>query len=121
MTPKWVELIRRELARPEPEPTPESFYRGVWSRIREREARPLRAVESAPLASLGRMCWRSAPVFAGVLLVVSLWIWRHPPDQHSEIMSSSESYVLDAGEAPSDTSLLYQITHDEPVSESESK
>jgi hypothetical protein len=121
MTDKWHDLIRKELTRPEPEPAVESFYRGVWSRVRGIESGSAKAASSILLPSLGRMCWQCAPIFAGLLFVASFWVRAHPPDLHPDIMTSSESYVLDTDEAPSDTSLLYQITHAVPVSEAESK
>jgi len=120
MTDKWRDLVQQELTRPEAGPASESFYRGVWSRIRACESASRAPAQSSPLVSLGGACWRSAPIFAVLLLVLSLWIWYYPPDLHPDIMESSESFVLDTENTPSNTSLLYQIVHAVPVSESES-
>jgi hypothetical protein len=121
MNDRWDDLIRRELTRPETGPAHEDFYRGVWNRIRDINARAEMPVPSTRFAVLGEMCWRSAPLFAALLLVLSAWIWFHPADPHPEIMASSESYVLDTEEAPSNSSLLYQITHTAQPSETEGK
>ena len=119
MTDKWRDLVQRELTRPETEPASEGFYRGVWGRIKALESDSRVAARSGLLVSLGGACWKSAPILAVLVLVLSLWIWYSPPDVHPAIMESSESFVLDTQDTPTNTSLLYQIVHAAPLSDSE--
>ena len=120
MTGKWRDMIQRELMRPDAGPASENFYRGVWRRIEARSASEARGRQTL-VYSFGRVCWKSVPIFVALLLVLSFWMWYSPPNLRPDIMGSSESFVLDAEDAPSNTSLLYQIMYAAPVSESENQ
>lgn len=102
--------IRQELKTDAIENAPESFYQGVWHRIRYTEQTTHTTGDAEkPLISIGLACWRSVPVFCALLLAASIFFWYNSPDSSKQTPDSAESYVLDAGGIPDDDDLLYQI------------
>jgi hypothetical protein len=117
----WQDTIKRELNRERIEPASEDFYRGIWSRIKAKDRAFPAARADNNFVSIGLACWRSLPVFATLLLIVTAYAWFYPPDSGNLAGISAESYVLDSDNAPSTTDLLYQIMHSMHFSELETK
>ncbi|MBN2242334.1 MAG: hypothetical protein JW793_06550 [Acidobacteria bacterium] len=107
---RLYERVREALTRATTDPAPESFYEGVWRRIRNQQQQ----AESISNYSKTRVpfavvCWRSVPVFGVFLLAASLYLWFSPPETETQVLSTVESYVLDSGEMPTNGDLLYNI------------
>jgi len=102
--------VHRELTRERMNPAPESFYEGVWHRIRNKQqaAAPERNYRNARV-SFGVVCWRAVPVLGAFLLAASLYLWDSPLETETQSPNTVESYVLDSGEIPTNGDLLYQI------------
>ena len=117
----WQDWIRRELTQDHVAPASEDFYHGIWNRIRAAERTSSIHSPGRPLSSIGLACWRAVPVLAALLLTIALYAWFYPPDFRGEIPTSIESYVLDADDDPSNTTLFYQIMHPSHASELEAE
>ena len=117
-SPGW---IRRELVRGEIDPAPESFYSSVWTRIRAVESTSDPMLPDHTFISLGRICWKMAPALAGLLLLLSLYIWYSPLLVPPKAIDSTESLVIETEDIPSKDSVLYQIMDATPASELDTK
>lgn len=102
--------VHKELMQQEMDPAPESFYEGVWRRIRNQQqpAVPIQNKTNARVP-FGVVCWRAVPVFGAFLLAASLYLGHSPLETETQVLNTVESYVLDSGEIPTNGDLLYQI------------
>ena len=107
---RLYERVHRELTRETMNPAPESFYEGVWRRIRNQHqpAAPIRNKTNAHVP-FGVVCWRAVPVLGAFLLAASLYFGYSPLETERQVPNTVESYVLDSGEIPTNGDLLYQI------------
>jgi hypothetical protein len=105
---RLYERVHQELTRETIDPAPESFYEGVWRRIRQQQAGSVWS-HKKPRVPFGVVCWRSVPVFGVLLLIASLHLWYSPSETEEQVSNAAESYVLDSGEMPTNGDLLYQI------------
>jgi len=118
---KNEDWIDRELNGSRVEPASEDFYHGVWNRIRSAgNTYSIPGSDRLPV-SIGTACWKALPVFAALLLVISLYAWFYPPEPGSRTMHSAESYVLDSDNSLSDTDLWYQVMQSSRISEKEAE